>query len=309
MSMISVIIPCFNSEEYVARAIDSVLKQTYKQYEIILVNNNSSDNTVDILNNYSQKNQNIKVLNEYKKGASAARNKGLSNAEGEWIQFLDADDELLADKLEKQIEIANRSDADMIAGNCYLYKTVKGKTDIKTREIETANVWKGLITSKLGITSANLWRKKAVLSIKGWNEIKSSSQEYDLIFRLLKNNDKVEFCLLPLTIVHVRENSVHKSTDDNRFIQILTNNVTLRLDIKEYLQSQGKLTKDLAYIIDTYIYSYLVNTTGISPYSPQTGAVAQYVKKTVKESNLQLPAVYILTFHLNRIIKKIKNRL
>ena len=92
--MISVIIPCFNSEEYITRAIESILKQSYTNYEIILVNNNSTDNTYNILQEYAKKKAGlVNVFNEYKKGAPAARNKGLSEAKGEWIQFLDADDE------------------------------------------------------------------------------------------------------------------------------------------------------------------------------------------------------------------------
>lgn len=308
--MISVIIPCFNSEEYLVRAIESVLKQTYTDYEIILVNNNSSDNTINILNDYSVKYPKVlKVLHEYKKGAPATRNKGLYEAKGEWIQFLDADDELLTNKLENQIAVASNSRADIIVGNCYLYKRDKSKTDVKIRDVETGNIWKGLLLSKLGITSANLWRRKAIVNAGGWNEIKSSSQEYDLLFRILKNNDKIDFCILPLTIVHVRETSIHKSGDENRLVEILDNNVKLRLEIKEYLRSKGILTKQLSYITDTYIYSYLVNTTGISPSTIKKGKVPEYVKKTLQESNLKLPLSFIITFHLTRIIKKIKNRL
>lgn len=307
--MISVIIPCFNSEEYIARAIESVLIQTYKDYEIILVNNNSSDNTINILNNYSRKNPDIfKVFQEYKKGAPAARNKGLSEAKGEWIQFLDSDDELLPEKLNDQIAVAGSSSADVIVGICYMYKTIKSKTSIKIRDIDT-DVWKGLLTSKLGITSANLWRKQALLAVGGWNEIRTSSQEYDLLFRILKNNDKVSFNMSPLTIVHVRENSIHKSGNKNRFIEILDNNVKLRLEIKEYLRSKGMLTRKLDYAADTYIYSYLVNTTGVFSLSLQKGLVAAHVKKLLKESNLKLPYNFIITFHFDRLISKIKKRL
>lgn len=306
--MISVIIPCFNSEEYIARAIESVLKQTYTNYEIILVNNNSSDNTLNILESYAKKDPAIfQVFNEYKTGAPAARNKGLSAAKGDWIQFLDADDELLPDKLKDQVAIIDSSAADVIVGNCYLYKNTKSKTSIKTRDIET-DVWKGLLQSKLGITSANLWRKRALLAIDGWNETRSSSQEYDLLFRILKNNDNVEFSKHALTIVHVRTNSIHKSAKPERFIEILDNNVKLRLEIKEYLRSKRSLTKQLSYIADTYIYSYLVTTTGVSPLSRKKGIVSEYVKKTLRESNLNLPLSFIIAFHLNRLRGKILNR-
>jgi len=308
--MISVIIPCFNSEEYIARAIESVLVQSYKDYEIILVNNNSSDNTINILKDYYKKYPDTtKVLEEYKKGAPAARNKGLFEAKGDWIQFLDADDELLPTKLEEQIAVANKSNADIIVGSCYKSSNIKGEVKKKIREIETGDAWKGLITSKLGITSANLWRRQAILRTGGWSETKSSSQEYDLVFKMLKNNDNVSFCLSPLTIIHVRENSIHKSKNDNRFIEILNNNVQLRLEIKEYLRSKGLLTEELGLVTDTYIYSYLFNTTSIYPLSLKKGIVAAYVKKTLKESRLKLPLSFIIKFHLRHLKNKIKNKL
>lgn len=308
--MISVIIPCFNSEEYITRAIESIFSQSYTNYEIILVNNNSTDNTYNILQQYQKKKAGlIKVFNEYKKGAPAARNKGLSEAKGEWIQFLDADDELLPGKLEDQISVAKNSKADIIAGSCYMFKTNNGKTEKRIRPIETNSVWKGLILSKLGITSANLWRKQAISAVGGWNEERSSSQEYNLVFKMLKKNDNVSFCLTPLTIVHVREDSVHKSGDSKRFTEILDNNVKLRLEIREYLRSKGMLTKQLGYAADTYIYSYLVNTTGVFSLSLKKGLVAAHVKKLLKESNLKLPMGFIISFHFNRLLSKIKKRL
>lgn len=308
--MISVIIPCFNSEEYIRRAITSVLNQSYTDYEIILVDNNSTDNTYKILQDYKNEfPETIHVFRELKKGAPAARNKGLMEAEGEWIQFLDSDDELLPSKIENQAAVALTTKADLIAGGCYMYKTVKGKTNTKTRGLETDDIWKGLLTSKLGITSSNLWRRKAVLSAGGWNETKTSSQEYDLIFRMLKQNALVDYCLLPETIMHVRENSIHKSDDKNRFVQILDNNVNLRLQIKEYLQLKGMLTKQLEYVVNTYIYTYLVKTSGLHPLSIKTGIVPKYVKKMLRKSILNLPLGFVLRFHLKRVTNKVKKRL
>jgi glycosyltransferase involved in cell wall biosynthesis len=308
--MVSVIIPCFNSEEYITRALESVLNQTYTDYEIILIDNNSKDNTHYILQAYMNKHPNkVHVFKEFKKGAPAARNKGLAEAKGEWVQFLDSDDELLPTKLKNQIAIAQNSKFDIIVGECFLNKTIKGKSHTKTRGIETDNIWKALLTSKLGITSANLWRREALLSVGGWNETRSSSQEYDLIFRMLKENGNVDFCLIPETIVHVRENSVHKSGDKTRFVEILDNNIDLRLRIKEYLASKGMLTKELEYVADTYIYSYLVNTTGLHPMSIKRGIVPVYVKKTLRQNNLKVPLRFIIKFHFNRLRNKVKNKI
>lgn len=308
--MISVIIPCFNSVEFINRALTSVLNQTYSDYEIILVDNNSTDNTYDILCEYSNRYPKIvKVFKEPKKGAPAARNKGLAQAKGDWIQFLDSDDELLPSKLESQAAVAESSQADVIVGECLMYTTFKGTTTKKTRGIENGDVWKALLTSKLGITSSNLWRREAVVSAGGWNETRSSSQEYDLMFRMLKKNAKIAFLLTPETIVHVRENSIHKSGDNNRFVEILDNNIKLRLQIKEYLESKGLLTKELEYIADTYIYSYLVNTTGLNPLSVQTGIVPKFIRKTLSQKQVNVPLGFIIKFHFNRLKNKVKKKI
>ena len=90
--MISVIIPAFNAEKYIKRCIDSVLKQTYKDLEIIIVDDGSYDNTPLICDEYSIKHKNFKVFHIENSGVSAARNYGLTQASGEYITFLDADD-------------------------------------------------------------------------------------------------------------------------------------------------------------------------------------------------------------------------
>ena len=308
--MISVIIPCFNSTELISRAIKSVFQQTFKDYEIILVDNNSTDNTHSVLLEYMEKYPTvITVLQENKKGANAARNKGLYEAKGEWIEFLDSDDELLPDKLEKQFALAENSKADIVAGSHYIYKNINTTTVVKIVEIETNGVWEALLNSTLGSTSSYLWRRTAVLAVEGWDETITSSQEYDLMFRMLKNNDEMCYCTTPLTIVHFRENSVSKTRDNNRLVEIMDNNVNLRLRIREYLHSAGRITKQLNLITDIYIYRYLVNTTDWHPLSLKKGIALDYVRKKLRQSNLNLPISFIIRFHFIRLRKKVMSKI
>lgn len=305
--MISVIIPCFNSERFIVRAIESVLKQTYKNYEIIVVDNNSFDNTTGIIYDYMNRCPNkIKVLHEYKKGAPAARNKGLYEAKGEWIQFLDSDDELLPDKLKQQIEVADSSEADVVTGSSYIYKVINNKLYKSLRKVESGDVWKGLLTSKLGITSANLWKRKALLAVEGWDENKSSSQEYDLLFRMLKNNSNISFCPVPLTIVHINPNSISNSQNDSRIVEILDNSITLRLQIKDYLKSQNKLTKEINQATDKHIYSMLISYSSMISVYFKKGIIPMYVKKTLKKTPLDLPVMFIIKLYIRRTIDKLK---
>lgn len=100
---ISVIIPCFNAGAYIDEAVNSVLSQTFQDFEIIIIDDGSEDQTHEIVMSYVEKDHRFKYIRQENKGLSASRNKGLQNAKGEFIQFLDADDLLSSDKFENQI--------------------------------------------------------------------------------------------------------------------------------------------------------------------------------------------------------------
>jgi glycosyltransferase involved in cell wall biosynthesis len=295
--MISVIIPCYNSEKFIERAIESVLNQTYKDYEIFLVDNGSSDQTIDILYDYRNRYPGlIKVLQEPKKGGAAARNKGLKEAKGEWIQFLDSDDELLPKKLEEQLKIAHEVDADLVLSPFYKHYKNKGVQKVMIQYLETKNVWIGLIKSNLGRTSSNLWKREALLKVNGWDGNKTSSQEYDLLFRLLKQNISVGFCTIPLTNIYVQSNSVHISGDKRRSFEIANNFINLRLDIKKYLIAQNRLTEELKMAVNVSIYEHLQTYRKIIP---------EYVSKTIDELKLNFP----LSFYIKRGLRQTRNYL
>ena len=89
---ISVIVPVYNTEEYLHRCIDSILGQTYPNLEILLINDGSTDNSGKICEDYARKDTRIKVIHQENKGQSAARNVGLNAATGEYVNFIDSDD-------------------------------------------------------------------------------------------------------------------------------------------------------------------------------------------------------------------------
>lgn len=101
MTNISVIIPTYNREKYITKAVDSVLCQNYPNYEIIVIDDGSTDNTRLVLNAYAEK---IKYIYQQNAGVSAARNRGIKSAEGEWVAFLDSDDEWEENYLVSQIK-------------------------------------------------------------------------------------------------------------------------------------------------------------------------------------------------------------
>lgn len=234
--MVSVIVPCYNCADVVSRALDSVFSQTYTDWELILVNNNSTDGTGALLKAYQEKYPDrVKTLMETKPGAPAARNRGLNEAKGEWIQFLDADDELMMDKLDRHLKLCVASNADMLAG-AFLRDFRNSR---KLVEPETDQVWLSLIKTKLGITSANFWKREKLLEVQGFNEALTSSQEYDLLFRLLANSSKLVFDQDASAVVYIIDNSVSRPKSSKQLKRILINWIELRNDIKNYLIAKG----------------------------------------------------------------------
>lgn len=90
--MISIIVPAYNVEKYISKCIESILNQTYEDFEVLLINDGSTDNTLNICNEYAKKDSRIRVINKENGGLSSARNKGIDFAKGDWISFIDSDD-------------------------------------------------------------------------------------------------------------------------------------------------------------------------------------------------------------------------
>jgi glycosyltransferase involved in cell wall biosynthesis len=230
--VVSVVIPCFNVERDISECINAVLKQSYEHLEIILVDNNSRDNTISILKKF-EKNypETIQVLEEKKQGAPAARNRGLSVAKGDWIQFLDADDVLFPNKIEEQIALVKtHRDTDLVIAN-YLYQlSDTNRLPVKYAE---ENLWLSFVYNQLGITSCYLWKKEVLDHVGGWDESMNSSQEYELLFEFLKIDANIVFDKKYNTLVRRRKDSI--STQSNQAM-VWKTLIDQRIRVKKYLK-------------------------------------------------------------------------
>jgi glycosyltransferase involved in cell wall biosynthesis len=111
--LVSVIIPVFNVQRYLREAIDSVLNQTYRKLEIIIVDDGSTDTSGDICDQYLR-DKRVKVFHQENRGLGGARNTGLNNASGEYIVFLDSDDAFRLDAIYSMVKVLNRDNADIV---------------------------------------------------------------------------------------------------------------------------------------------------------------------------------------------------
>lgn len=121
-ALISVIIPVYNVERYLAACLDSILSQSYRNLEVIIIDDGSTDFSLKIAETYSEKDDRIKVFSQENLGLSEARNHGLRVATGDYVTFVDSDDELLKDSLELMVTMLNQHSAQIVEG-----KTIRGE--------------------------------------------------------------------------------------------------------------------------------------------------------------------------------------
>lgn len=135
--LVSVIVPIYNAAEYLERCINSVLGQEYKNFELILVNDGSQDASGEICRAYAAQDERVKVLEKENSGVSNSRNRAMDMAEGEYLQFLDADDWLTPDATKLFVQSAVNNDCDMVIADFYRVsgEKVSHKGDIEKEGI------------------------------------------------------------------------------------------------------------------------------------------------------------------------------
>lgn len=189
--LVTVIIPTYNRAATIRRAIDSVLEQSYKNLELIIVDDCSSDDTVQIVHSYCDKRINLICLPQ-NGGANAARNKGINAAKGEYIAFQDSDDEWLEDKLAIQIDYMNRARKKV----CYCQHTLI--TDTKRINIPEHTNQKEIyeekivdLLRKMNVISTQtlIIHKEVVEKIGMFDETLKRLQDYEFVIRICQKYD------------------------------------------------------------------------------------------------------------------------
>ena len=202
---VSVIIPTHNRAEFLRTAIDSVQKQTFSDFEIIVCDDRSDDHTQEVVKSF--KDNRIKyVINESKRGPSATRNTAILASEGEYIAFLDDDDEWLPEKLKRQVNLLNRSSLNICG--VYSNRMMINKSNGKILSINPGTVKvRGNLLYQLMIkspihTSTVIIRKSCLEQIGLFDETMSYMEDRDLWIRLSMKWD-FEYIATPLTKAYV----------------------------------------------------------------------------------------------------------
>lgn len=131
MPKLSITVPVYNAEHFIHKCIDSILVQSFKDFELILVNDGSTDSCGAICDEYVSKDVRVKVIHQSNQGVSVARNNGIKYATGILIGFVDADDYIAPDMFEGMVNFLEANELDVVCADCYVVK--KGKTKFKPR--------------------------------------------------------------------------------------------------------------------------------------------------------------------------------
>lgn len=185
--LVSIITAVYNRQAYIQRAINSVLNQTYKKWELIIVDDGSKDKIQELLKLYKDKSHHIKIIYQEHQGLSAARNNGIKNSTGDFLTFLDSDDELLKDHLQIRINYLNKNpNIDFIHGGIKI---------IGNEFVPDKNNPKELIhLSKCTIGATFFGKRNVFISLGGFKDI-PYSEDSEFFERVVKKYKvtKVDF--------------------------------------------------------------------------------------------------------------------
>lgn len=203
---ISVIIPAYNHARYVTRAIDSVFAQTYKSFEIIVVDDGSTDNTRQVLEPYLASRQRgldrVKYIYQENRGLAGARNTGIRNSSGEYLQFLDADDELLPTKLEFHMNIMEGKPEIKITASSWQLIDNKGKPLIEQRKYYKKLFGiEDIIFTNPFVVEALMFRRECFTDDSMFNEDMRFCEDIDMWLRLAVKGYK--FYCYPIKLVKI----------------------------------------------------------------------------------------------------------
>ena len=293
----SIILPTYNRAElFLKRAIDSVVRQSYKDWELIIVDNNSTDNTKDLVGSYSD--NNIRLYSIQNEGNIAkSRNLGISKAKGEFIAFLDSDDFWHRDKLKISLDYLKKYKLNGLCHSEYwLYET--GETEIRHYG-STGFSYNNLLKNGNNLSlSAVIVHSDILKDVKGFSEDIDyiTAEDYDLWLKLAKNNYKIKFIKDVMGTFRIHQYS--ESSDVDKNIKAICSVIKNHCKDNDVYKNKINIYISNAYIIAGKIFQ-LNNLKNKS---------LRYYIKSIRLNPIQLKPYYMLFSLLFpiKILKKIK---
>ena len=215
-SKISVIMSVYNHQDYVADAIESILNQTHDNFEFIIINDGSTDNSLKIIKHYMNLDSRILLINQENSGLTKALNIGIKKSSGKYLARQDADDKSTPNRLESQINAIEKHELDIITSRAY-----KDKKIVPNGFIYHFNRSNILRTGNIFIHGTFLIRSK-VFDIQMYDETYKYAQDFKFILDALNNNFKIGSIMEPLYLLSNIDTSISntKNNEQDNYISI-----------------------------------------------------------------------------------------
>ncbi len=275
MELISVVIPVYNGAKTIKETIESVLQQTYSNFELIVINSDSTDKTLEIVS--SIQDQRIKIYNYPKANVAVNRNRGSTHVSGELISFLDADDLWTPDKLELQYKALQENPQ---AGVVYSWTNT---IDESGKFLDTLNhdIWKGDVYAKLlfqnFISSGSnvMIRKNVLVKVGGFNESLTNTEDIDVCIRLAAITDFV--CVAKAQILY----RIHPNSKSSNILGMEASR--LQVINSAFKDKKAASLQHLKPQVIANYYKYLCyKTLDVAPGKQNNAAIARILWQTFK---------------------------
>lgn len=251
---ISVIIPVYNSSTYLRKCLDSVVNQTLKDIEIIVINDGSTDDSKNIIEEYSCKYKNIIFIDQKNKGIGKTRNIGIKKATGEYITFVDSDDYIKENMLEEYYKYAKKHNFDLVIGS-YIKKINNKEIIFENNKFKTGNVKTTpqiLYLIEYG-PWAKLYKREMLINNNIYFDEKRKYEDMPFVSKALLKSKLIGQITEPYYYYIIHNNS-ETTTMDKRVFDILD----ILKEIKDYYKREYYLRDELDYVIIDKITTYML---------------------------------------------------
>lgn len=251
---ISVIIPVYNSSTYLRKCLDSVVNQTLKDIEIIVINDGSTDDSKNIIEEYSCKYKNIIFIDQENKGIGKTRNIGIKKATGEYITFVDSDDYIKENMLEEYYKYAKKHNFDLVIGS-YIKKINNKEIIFENNKFKTGNVKTTpqiLYLIEYG-PWAKLYKREMLINNNIYFDEKRKYEDMPFVSKALLKSKLIGQITEPYYYYIIHNNS-ETTTMDKRVFDILD----ILKEIKDYYKREYYLRDELDYVIIDKVTTYML---------------------------------------------------
>jgi glycosyltransferase involved in cell wall biosynthesis len=191
--LVSIIIPCYNAERWISEAIQSCLDQTYRPIEIIVIDDGSTDGSLEIIKSFGDA---VRWETGPNRGGNAARNRGFALSQGEYIQWLDADDYIFPEKIERQVRFLQGSGAEGVYSDWFLHYEPESGRRFSDKLVTAGqqDIITALLSNEWWVSpNTPLWTRAAVLAAGGWDERLRMGQDRDFFLSVALSGAKIVY--------------------------------------------------------------------------------------------------------------------